>query len=279
MDFFNCPKPKNRKERAFQNRLNQLLLIACRVFKWDNLPPNLPQWEIEKRLIMSGRCCVFKNNAYGVITSVTSTYGVDIYNNANMFNYAQAVIGSESGLEDNVDGVIGYGCSIDKISGGTIGKRLRYYADLLSDIDVSRQILVINSRATSAVIAKSDNALNQLTNYYSALQNGSITVPRIDSGVLESVEPLHKATVQGATTLAELDSAENNIVKRFYSDFGIAYSDGKRERLISDEIQSNNDSLDINIIDMLECRRDMAQAINSLYATNIIVGVDNRDIT
>lgn len=282
-EFFDYGKRKNtRKKRAFNMWVDKLLLIVSRVFTYENLPPNLPQWEIEKRLIMNGNCFVFKNETYGIITSFGGLSGVDIYNNANGFNYAQAVVGSKSGLKNMVDGVIMYGTSIDKLYGsrGVIGRRVQFYADMLSDIDVSRQVGLINNRGINSVIAKSDNALNELKAFYNKLQDGDLVVPRIASGVLDATENLLKQSgnVQGYN-LQEFDVAQQNILKMFYHDFGIAFASEKRERLLTDEVAADNEALDINISDMLVCRQDGINAINNLYGTSIIVGVTNRDIT
>lgn len=282
-EFFECGKRKRtRKNRAYNMWVDKLLLIVSRVFVYENLPPNLPQWEIEKRLIMSGNCFVFKNETYGVITSFGGLSGVDIYNNANGFNYAQAIVGSKSGLKNMVDGVIVYGTSIDKLycSRGAIGRRIQFYADLLSDIDVSRQVGLINNRGINSVIAKSDNALNELKTFYSKLQDGELVVPRIASGVLDSTENLLKQVSNNAGyNLSDFDIAQMNILKLFYHDFGIAFSTEKKERLLTDEVAADNEALDVNIADMLACRQDGINAINNLFGTSITVGVFNRDIT
>lgn len=267
------------KDRAYKFWFDRLLLIVCRVFKYENLPANLPQWEIEKRLILGGRCFVFKNEMYGVITSFGATSGVDIYNNSNEFNYAQAILGSKSGLVDMKDGVIIYGTSIDKINGssGVIGRKIQYYADLLSDIDISRRVGLINNRATKSVIAKSDNALNEMRNFYKQLINGELAVPKITSGVLDATEDINKKSGNNEYGLIEFDTAQNNILKQFYTDFGIAYSNEKKERLITDEVTANFDSLDINIDDMLQCRIDGINAVNNLFGTAITVGVNKNE--
>lgn len=282
-DFFDYGKRKNtRKRRAFNVWVDKLLLIVSRVFTYDNLPPNLPQWEIEKRLIMGGNCFVFKNKTYGVITSFGALSGVDIYNNASEFNYAQAVIGSKSGLKNMVDGVIMYGTSIDKLFGsrGAIGRRIQFYADMLSDIDVSRQVGLINNRGITSVIAKSDNALNELKAFYAKLQDGDLVVPRIASGVLDATENLLKQSSNNqGYSLQEFDVTQQNILKQFYHDFGIAFASEKRERLLTDEVAADNEALDINIADMLACRQDGINAINNLYGTAITVEVANSDTT
>ncbi len=273
---------RNRKKFAYNVWFDKLMLAVSQLFIYDNLPANLPQWEIEQRLIMSGRAIIFQNETYGVVTSWGGTSGVNIYNNANEFNYAQPVLGSNSGLVDGIDGVIMYGTSLDKIYGnsGVMGRRISYYADLLSDIDVSRQVALINNRSTNCVVAKTDNALNELREFYRQLYNGDVIVPKISSGVLDATENILKSTPNSAGYgLADLDAAQQNILKMFWNDCGIRYAQEKRERLLTDEINADNDNLNISICDMLNCRRDGINKINLLYGTAITVDVNNDIIT
>lgn len=270
----NKTKPK-RKDIAYGVWLDKLITIATSIFEYDNLPPNLPAWELEARLIMDGVAVIFKTPDYGVMTSFGYAYGVDIYNHANRFGYAQPVIGSQSGLVNLVDGVIVYGSSIDKVARkGAVGRRIEYYADLLSDIDVSRQLLLITGRSTQTVIAKSDNALNELRAHINALVEGDLTVPKIESGVLDAVQNLFSdVRNNGVYTLQDLDLAQQNILKNFYTDFGIPYGYEKTERLITPEIAANNAMIDINIKDMLACRQEGVERVNSLYGTAITVKI------
>lgn len=275
-------KRKKRKDYSFEVWLDKLLLIAANIFKYENLPPNLPQFELEARLIMTGKAIVFNVEEYGVITSFGYTSGVNIYNHANKFGYSQPVIKSKSGLSNLVDGVIMYSTNVDRIrnTNGVIGRRIAYYADILSDIDVSRQLLLIAGRSSQSVIAKSDNAYRELTKYTSALIDGDLSIPKIESGVLDSTESLFKDVRNNSVyTLQELDLLQQNTLKQFYTDFGIPYGYEKSERLIVPEVAANNAFIETNINDMLKCRIEGVTAINALYGTNINVKVGcNYDI-
>ena len=270
-------KKMSRKDRCFKIWIEKLMPVVSNIFKYENLPANLPQWELESRLIINGRAVVFKDKKYGIVTSFGYTSGVDIYNHANEFGYTQPILGSNDGMTNLVDGVIVYSTNIDKVyGGGAVGRRLLYYADLLSDIDVSKQLLLIGGRSTQSVIAKNDNAFRELKKFTEALINGDLTVPKIESGVLDSVESIFKdVRQQGVYTLADLDLAQQNILKIFYTDFGIPYGYEKSERLIVPEIAANNAMIDINVIDMLKCRQAGINAINDLYGTAITVRMEN----
>ncbi len=281
-DELRCFRGRKRKDYSFNVWFDKLLSVVVHLFVYENLPANLPQWELEKRLIIAGRAPVFQNETYGIVTAWGGTSGVDIYNNANQFNYAQVRLGSSSCMINNIDGVIVYGTNIDKIVGssGAIGRRISYYADILSDIDVSRQIALINNRAVNVVTAKTDNALNELRQFYRQVQDGNIVIPKISSGVLDATENILK-NVPNSTGygLADFDTATQNTLKLFWNDFGIRYGETKRERMLTDEVTAEQDSLDISIYDMLQCRREGIEKINLLYGTAITVDINNDIIT
>ena len=269
-------KKWSRKEIAFDVWLKKLTLIVANIFKYENLPANLPYFEIEIRLIYDGYTNVFKNEKYGIMTSNGYVSGVNIYNHGNQFGYSQPVIGSnERILNDLIDGVIMYGTTLDKFfAHGVVGERLRYYADILSDIDVSKQIMLINGRMINTVIAKSDNAVNEIRDTVEKIINGELTVPKIESGVLDSTENFLKGTNNNLPySIADLDLTQQNTLKHFYTDFGIPFNTEKAERLIETEIDTNNSMTDINIEDMLKCRKEGVEQINFLYNTEISVDV------
>lgn len=266
------PRQKGRKERAFRSWFDYLLTVAVRRFDYENLPSSLPQWEIEKRLILNGYCCIFKTAEYGVVTADGGLSGISIYNTPNNFNFAQAVLGSRSNMQDLIDGVIVYGCSIDKVSNGTIGRRLIYYADILSDIDVSKQIALITARSSRGVAAKNDNALRELKDYYDKLYQGEVIIPKIISGALDSTEDIFKGSGRELVlTIGDYDVAIQNTLQRFLTEFGITSSTEKRERLLTDEIAAAETGLQYNIKDWLKCRQDGFAQVNFLFGTDIKV--------
>lgn len=277
-------KKRNRKEDLFEMWFNKLLAITANIFKCENLPANLPLWQIESRLILRGYCGIFKNETYGIITSQTSLIGVDIYDMPNQFMYSQAVLKSpEKPLINNVNGVIAWGTSIDKMrftGTGHTSKILRYYADILSDIDLSRRIFLINNRATASVTAKSDNALTALKEFYRQLENGELYIPKIVSGALNSTEDILKDISRSSvTSLNDFDVCTQNVLKMFYADMGISYAQEKRERMITDEVTAEQDALSANVRDMLMCRQEFAQQCNSLFGTALVYEVNNNVIT
>lgn len=285
IDDLYCRRPKNgrrgAKGRAYKTWYNYLYLIVSNIFVYYNLPANLPAREIEKRLILGGYALIFNTKLYGLVTAWGGRYGVNIYDYGNEFNYAQTILGSEEGIKDNINGVIMYGSSVDRFSGvGITGKMIEYYADLLSDIDVSIDISVINNRAVNTIGAKSDGALASLREYQQRLYEGETIIPKlVGNQLFDSTENILKQETQTPNALAELTNTQTAILKRFYNSFGIPFVEKKAERLIDSEVDTDKECLSVNLTDYLNNRREGVEAINNLFGTNIIVEVNNNVIT
>lgn len=261
--------------------MNDLTLVEASKFQWDGLPVNLPQWELEQRMIISGACAVFRHPVYGLVTMWGSRKGVGIYNQATGFAGAQPVLGDFEGT-DGVDCIIGYNTSRDKnyIRSSIIGDRLVWYANILADIDLSLSMIAEASRAMNTIGAKTDNAVNAIQLWQDALHKGKRLVPLLETGVFEEAIPMISKDCADARGMAnDLLALKSNYVKQYYNWSGVSYIAKKAERMITDEVEADEDMLSINIYDQLACRAEMAARMNALFDTNVSVRVNNLVIT
>ena len=74
------------------------------------------------------------------------------------------------------------------------------------------------------------------------------------------------------STILDYYTAQQNILKSFYNDLGVKYSTEKKERLITDEVNSENDMLLVNIDAMLENRKKACEDMKKIF--NIDVSVE-----
>lgn len=276
-----CEDDEDRRAWYVKRWVQDLTLIEASKFEWQNLPVNLPAWEIEQRLIIDGADCVFKHPVYGLVTMWGGRKGVGIYNQATGFTGAQSVLGEFSGT-DGVDCVLGYNTSRDKnyISKSVVGSRLLWFANILADIDLSLSMIAEAARAMNTIGAKTDNAVNTIELWYDSLRKGKRYVPLLETGVFEDVVPMLSKECADARGMAnDLLALKSSYLKMFYNWSGVSYITKKAERMITDEVEADEDMLSINIWDQLSCRADFAARINNLFDTNISVRVNNIVIT
>lgn len=281
-DAENNVKVYNTRREFFVKRWSEdLFLIEASKFEYLNLPVNLPAYEIEQRLILQGNTAIYRHPIYGLVTIYGAVNGVGIYNNGTGYTGAQPVLGDFDG-KDGIDCVIGYNTSRDKSRRGfsVIRERLRYFSEILGDIDLSLSMIAEASRAMNTVGAKTDNAVNTLELWYKKLHDGEPYVPLLETGIFEEVIPIiSKDCADARGMVNDLQSLKASYLKQFYNFNGVSYIAKKAERMITDEVEADEDMLSINIYDQLKCRGEMVEKVNALFDTNIKVRVNNLVIT
>lgn len=271
----------NKRDFYLKRWMDELVLIEGSKFQYENLPVNLPAFELEGRLIQQGFTCIWKHAVYGLVTAWGSKSGVGIYNNATTATCAQPALGEFKG-SDGVDCIIGYNTSLDKgfRGGSVIGDRLVWYANILADIDVSLSMISISARSMNTIGAKTDNAVNAIQMWYDKLYKGEQYVPLLETGVFTDVVPMINKDCADARALsADLQMLKTAYVKQYYNSCGVSYIQKKAERMVVDEVEADEDMLSINIYDQLGCRAEFVTRMNALFGTNTKVHVNNLVIT
>lgn len=271
----------SRQERFHRFWRNRLTMIVTNMLKFKNLPANLPHYELMRRIIWQGFAPVWKDPVYGLVTSWGSKYGVGIYNNATEFIYSQPALGSGRKVIGK-DGVIIYGTSEDRLTGssGVLGRAIELYADMLATVDVSLQLITINTRGMNTLYAKSDNARNSIALWYDNLIKGKIYTPVFDDEMFaETGSMLSSDFMEIKNMVNDLEKLKTSYLKQFYNQFGIQYIEQKAERVITDEVEGDKDCFSINIYDILYNVAEGIDEMNNLFDTSTTVEVNNSIIT
>ena len=71
--------------------------------------------------------------------------------------------------------------------------------------------------------------------------------------------------------ITELLSAKEKILSSFLSEIGVKNTYEKKERLISDELSTNEQLLTVNTDDLLTWRKKGIELVNKMFGTHILV--------
>lgn len=274
-NYCDCTPPV----RAITYRRNfmRILNILSRKFVYKGLPKTIPETEIEFRLLLSGKCIIteYKNDLMAIWGSV---YGYNKYSHPNKFTALQA--GMNNSIMGSLDysGIVIYNSTTDKFFPNSISERyleIQHTANLLTDIDLSLNIALINGRSINSVVAKDTTSHEALTVYYQKLINGELYVPFIETGILPFTEDLHKNFQKEITTPTDLHELRERVLKSFFARNGIQTVTEKRERMITDEINANNDFLEAGVRDELDTRQEGLDRLNEIFGLNVTVEVNN----
>lgn len=279
-DFDNVQKDLVTKrkltfKKAYLNWRNVLTERIINIFEWKDLP--MPQREIEILLHYVGFCGFTKfrkskdlGTVYGSMSGVTNY--PDIF---TKFTFATPL---ESGIRTiDKDIVVINNNQLRMPTDGMV----KTYATLLAHADLSLQAILINSRATGLVKARTQQQVDDIASWYNSLANGK-TLAILDNDDLNTLMnddgiKVFSMSYPSSMTIDSYYQIRENLLKSFYSEIGINSNRDKRERVVQAELDTNLNRILFNIDDMLKCREEACDQINKMFSTNISVKL-NREI-
>lgn len=144
------------------------------------------------------------------------------------------------------------------------------YATELAENDVSIRAAQINSRQQTLIAANTDRQIASANAYFDNLEKGKITAVA-DSSFLDGIKSTN-VSVQGANSIIQLIELQQYLKASWYNEIGLnANYNMKREYLSEEELQASSDALLPLIDNMLKCREDAIEVVNSTYGTSISV--------
>lgn len=258
-----------------------LLERVQRIFVWKGLPDTLPQKEIEMPLFLRGYVgiCDYK---YELSAFNGTMHGVTKYIDEHTDFNAFCPIDTFTRKIDK-DIIV-----VDNTSlRNPLLPLIHHYSIMLAHADVTLVDALINVRDCGGVpIATTEKQKKSIEEYQTKVYKGQY-------GVISDIGNLGLQFVGGSRgtgqTLKEIYEVREKLVKSFYQSLGIKGAFEKNNNAVDSEVTSDNALLQINIHDMLECRKKGVEKINNLFGTSwsvdlapeindtFINGVENED--
>ena len=259
---------KEQKEMTladiYTDTVNLLFEKCVRIFKWNNLPKNLPQREIEKYLITLGFCGFVKDKKCGLMVSNGGMSDPTQYSDMfKKFTYARPT--AKGGVV-----TIGEDCVIIRNTSmmNSLSGLIRRTASQLAHADITLRAALVNYRANEVLSADDDATAESINAYYDSLYDGKLKAI-VDSGLINGVKNLSSS--KSYADLLKLTDVKNEIMRSFFAEIGIRQKSDKRERLVTEEVESDSMMLLFNIHDMLEQRQNACEEINKIFGLNMSV--------
>lgn len=236
-------------------------------------------WDYAKmNLILNGEICItdFNDKLYACIGNLGGE--PDEYYVPRRYLIANPILGSKE-VWNGHDGVVIFNTKIDRFlwSGESCAFASGLYdlieqtATLLADNIISINCSQINARVTTFFDADSE----------SQAASGELVLKRMYAGKPYAIlrgdllEKIHVNPVNNSSSgqnITELVELHNYIVANFFQSIGIKSNNiMKRERLIRDEIESQDDFLQVSILEILSSWQDGLDKVNELYGTKFSV--------
>ena len=145
------------------------------------------------------------------------------------------------------------------------------YATELAENDISIRSAQINSRQQSIIAASTDREIASARAYIKALEDGKIEAVMDQAMATKGIRATN-VSVQSANVIIQLIELQQYLKASWYNEIGLnANFNMKREYLSEEELMAQTDTLIPLIDDMLRCRKEAIEVVNSTFGTSISV--------
>ena len=237
-----------------------------------NVPDTIDITYLKEHLLLDGEICItdFNDKLYACIGSRGGE--PNEYYKPTQYIIANPILGSKT-VDIDKNGIVIYNTPSDKsvMFGGGLFQLVKQTATLLADNIVSINCAQINTRVEAIVTADSDAQAVAGEVVMKKLYAGA-PYNIVRSDVIEKINVNPIAATGNGGKIRELVELHQYIIAQFFQAIGIkANAINKKERMITDEINSQDDYLGISLLDLIESWKEGFEKVNEMYSTEIEV--------
>lgn len=251
-------------DRVYTDYFTRLMLIARSVFEWKNLPKGLNEKWIERFLFSEGQCVFFKDERLGfMVASCVRDGRINNYDEpttvrpvAHDLPPTRLINGQDCIVIQNNDECFPTAPSIE------------LYAYRLAKIDRTQDVN-IEGQKTPYILKCSERQKLSVKN---AMKQRADNEPVIIADNNFDVNSIDSMPTVAPIVFDKLEIQKHNVWNEAMTYLGLNNANqDKRERLVADEVEANNEQVEGCFNVMLKARQDACKRINDLFHTNISV--------
>ena len=266
--------PIKDKQKQLDSFIKQMFNRTQSMFKYDGLPETIPQIYLERYLQVYGHCIIAKanNDLYAFWGGFAGT--PDAYYNPTQYVVSNVALNLYKTFDIGKDCVL---CRSDSNIQG-LAFIFKKYGCMLVENNLTIYSLLKTARASLLLSATDDKTKRECDIFIDKLESGEIYCIG-ENPFFEGIK-VH-STMQGSAGLInQFIELEQYIKASCLNEIGLnANYNMKRESLNSAESALNDDFLIPLIDNMLACRKDFVDKVNSMYGTNITVELNSAWLT
>lgn len=253
-------------DRIVTDYFYRLMLISKALFKWENLPNGIDEKWIERYLFTEGACLFYKDPTLGFMVAKMGENGMlNAYDEpTEVFPYATNYIYEGEQLINNSN------CIIIRNNDDMIptAPTIQLYAYKLTNIDrtidtnIMAQKMPIVVKCTDKQKLSLKQAMNQ--------RNDNEPVIYADKGL--NTEEIQVLKTDAPIVFDKLQIQKHAVWNECMTFLGVNNANmDKRERLVTNEVEANNQQVQASEDVMLKARERACKLINKMFGTNIKV--------
>lgn len=249
--------------RLYTYYFNELKKLATTVFQWENLPNGISERFIEKTLCESGEGIFIDDKTRGLMFTKVARSGLNSYEEPTIFT----PIIIDNSIEENYSKDDSVWVQNDYECMATL-EMIALFANKLYTVDSIININ-LNAQKTPVVVMASEN--ETLTQQQIIMQyEGNVGFIKTKRGFSPET---FKVLSTGAPYLVDkLQEHKNNVWNEALTYLGVNNTNiNKRERVITDEANANNELIELSGDTMLSFRQKACKEFNEKFKQNISV--------
>lgn len=270
------------KSKSSESIMLYMLSRLQKMFRYEGLPDTIPRQYLENYLLMNGSCVIAKDISHPEDDNLYAFVGAaggppDVYYRPTLYMVANP------GLKTSNQYYISttdkdHECNAVLVRNDTMWQGLypmmARYASLISENLLTVRTADVMLRVLALITAPDDSSRLAADQFLKDIEQGhlaSIAENRFLDGIRMQNPPSNNGSY-----LTQFIELHQYLVGSFYNEIGLnANYNMKREALSESETGLNDDSLMPLCEDMLRCRQEDMERVNSMFGTSIKVYLDS----
>ena len=255
------------KRQSLTDYANSIFNRTLSMFEYKNLPDTLPQAELEKQLQVHGYAVIFKYNDQLYSSSVSLT-GQE----KSPYNQPTQAIINIPALNFNQTLTINKDCVLiknDDLMVGLLPSILKH-GTLAIENEITMLLADYNARIQTLISAGTDQTIQDAQKYINQIVDGNLSI--IGENAFYQDLKTHNPSQNSKENFQDLIAYEQFIKSDLYNELGLSsLNNMKKERLITSEVDSENDQIYPYVDNMFRNRKDGINMVNKLFNGKIQV--------
>lgn len=253
-------------DRTYIDYLERMKKICLSMFEWENLPDSMNSRYLEMCLYYKGQAALLYDNDYGYINTQAADSGyINIYGlptsiNCYSYSYNQTrdlYVPGGSGTKD--EGCILVMNTYERVP---TAASIELFAKRLAEAQRTADIN-INAQRTPIMILTDRNQELTMKNMYAEYE-GNTPVIFGDRNQL-NLDSINVIKTDAPFVAKDLMEYKVQIWNEFLTTMGVSNLSEKRERLVTSEVDSNNELVNLNLQSFLAPRKQACKEFNDKY--------------
>ena len=238
--------------------------IALNLYEWENLPDGMEGRHIETALLQNGQAFFYEHDHLGYICLPCSNSG-----QMNIYGEPTSVVITGHGFAENkhiTDGVR----ILNNPRVIPTDITLNYYCKKLAQIDSTINTNLIQQKVPFIFATTKENEFT-IKNLYAKMYSGEPAI-FVDQSLLTNGElNIQSISCEAPYIIDKLQQHRFEIEKELLTFLGINTTIEKKERLLQDETNANNEQITLNVEIGLRERERACEEINERFGLDIQV--------